>query len=262
MKKILFLISIPFLLLQSCSSSSSDSANINSSNQPLLIKKIVPVNGITTDAVTQTFSYNGNKLQKVTYEQGAYIGILIFTYTGDFITKIEFRDSNNVFSGYYALSYSGNNVSQVKYFNSNNIMTIQEDYTYRGDRTYTVNVKRFDIPGISLYSYIEKLYLDSDGNLVKYEKFDANNVVVKTLTYSFDTQNGIYKNILGFNYLPRGTAKGGLPYILGHYNNEVGSVRGSSISTSQFQYNSQDYPVSATFFDGAGVKSGTYQFFY
>jgi hypothetical protein len=260
MKKIFFLISITFLILQSCSS--GDNSNSSDSNQELLIKKIVPVNAITTDDIIQTFSYNGNKLQKVTYEQGTYLGILIFTYTGDYITKIERRFANNNFSGYYAISYSGNNVSQVKYFNSNNIMTIQEDYTYRGNRTYTVNIKRYDDLGVYNYGYIEKLYLDSDGNLVKYEKFDSKNIVVKTLTYTFDSQNGIYKNILGFNYLPRGTAKGGLPYLLGHYNNEIGVVQGSSKSTSQFQYNSQNYPISATYFNSSGVKRGTFQFIY
>jgi hypothetical protein len=261
MKKLIYFLSITFLILQACSTNeSSDNKN---SNQTILIKKIIPTDGIATPGnYTYIFSYDTNKLLKIDYEySGAYIGSSIYTYSGDFITKIEGKNLNNITSGYFTLSYSGNNISQVKYFNSNNIMTFQEDYTYRGDRTYTVNIKRYDDLGVYNYGYIEKLYLDSDGNLVKYEKFNANNVVVKTLTYTYDTKNGIYKNILGFNFLPRGAAKGGLPYLIGCYGNEI-SITGITKTSINYEYNSQNYPTSLTSYNSSGVKSGSYQFIY
>lgn len=96
MKRLIYLLSISFLMFQSCST--NESTNVSVPYEGVLIKKIVASNGFIQD-----FTYNGNKLSKIEDNKGA---IQQFTYKGDFISKIESKTS-------YLFSYLNNNLTKV-----------------------------------------------------------------------------------------------------------------------------------------------------
>ena len=78
MKKIIFLFSISIITLFSCSSEGDVGNNIINNNvneSNVLLKKIID----STEGVAE-FSYNGNKLYRITSSSGTYEE---YTYSGD-----------------------------------------------------------------------------------------------------------------------------------------------------------------------------------
>ena len=156
-----------------------------------------------------TFSYNGNKLVKATYDNKNEI----YTYTGDLITSI-----NNPNGGSYVFNYdsNGNLISEkgesyngsIK-FNENNItytvngstvtaQKISKNYDYTDGTlssiststiTYTLDAKKRPIKSVEVSE--ER---DSTGNLI--EKTNNN-----TTTYQYANHHSLIENIVGFDKL-------------------------------------------------------------
>ena len=156
-----------------------------------------------------TFSYNGNKLVKATYDNKNEI----YTYTGDLITSI-----NNPNGGSYVFNYdsNGNLISEkgesyngsIK-FNENNItytvngstvtaQKISKNYDYTDGTlssiststiTYTLDAKKRPIKSVEVSE--ER---DSTGNLI--EKTNNNNT-----TYQYANHHSLIENIVGFDKL-------------------------------------------------------------
>ncbi|WP_396171227.1 hypothetical protein [Flavobacterium sp.] len=226
MKKIIYLLSITLLILQSCSSPSSTESSNPTSSQSILIKRIV-----STQGGIENFVYDGNKLLKILFDDGTSS---VFTYTGDLITRIEIRDATNTFMGeFYTISYLNNKVSQRKSYH-NNILVNNQDYTYNSDGTITIIVMTYsDLNGNYQGTGIYKNYLNSVGNLIKQE-YSSGNSGTSTKLFTYDTKNSPYKNILGYNAI-----------IDDSINNltNTNSIGGLN-QTYNYQYNDLDFPIS------------------
>ena len=161
-----------------------------------------------TDEVI-TFSYNGNKLMKVTHDNKD----VIYTYTGDLITSINNPDgSSHVFN----YDSNGNLISEKEESYSGTIKVLEENttYTINGSTvtaqkisknydditgtlssiststiTYTLDAKKRPIKSVEVSE--ER---DSTGNLI--EKTNNN-----TTTYQYANHHSLIENIVGFDKL-------------------------------------------------------------
>ena len=241
MKKTLYLLSIILILLQSCSSGDS-SSDADNSSQGYLIKKIVSDNG-----GVENYSYNGNKLLKISYEDETS---MVFTYTGDLITKTEMKDANNNFTGEFQIrSYINGRFVQIKSY-YNNILFHKDDYNYNIDGTRTKTETYYEVINFSdAGSSVTKQYFDTVGNIIKEQNLNANNTVNGTSNYLYDLKNNPHKNITGWIIAEgSGTEK---------INNLLKETSGA-IYTYKYEYNDQGYPISRIMTTGTSEYSEQY----
>lgn len=230
--KLYQLILVVLLCLYSIMSCSTGDSSNSTTSQDVLIKKI-----ISSEGWSETFSYDGNKLIKIAFDDGTS---RLVTYSGNYIIKSEIRDASNTFRGeYQTFSYLNNRISQQKnYFN--NIITSQEDYVYNSDATIiTCTIKNYNSNGVISSTLITKYYIDLNGSLVKKEQegLGAFGITVTTTIFTYDTKNGIFKNILGYSVIPS--------VIMGKFNLISETSPNINIANS-YQYNNQNYPISST----------------
>jgi YD repeat-containing protein len=239
MKKLIYLLSISFLLLQSCSSSDSSGSSIS---QSVLIKKIVYDNG-----EVENYSYNGNKLLKISFEDGTS---RVITYTGDLITKEEIRDESNTLTGEFStMSYLNNRLMQVKFY-YNNILFHKDDYNYNVDGTRTITETYYKIINFSdARTSVKKQYFDSAENVIKEEGLNANNTINSTKIYQYDTKNNPHLNITGWI-----NVEGSGPDKINNLIKETSST----IYTYKYEYNDQGYPISRIMTTGNSTYSEQY----
>ena len=115
-----------------------------------------------------TFSYNGNKLVKLTQNNKD----VIYTYTGDLITSI-----NNANEGYYVFNYDSNgNLISEKEESYNGTVKVLEENT-----TYTINGSTVTAQKIS------KNYYDITGTL--------SSISTSTITYTLDAKKRPIKSV-------------------------------------------------------------------
>ena len=212
MKKLLFSALVGAMMI-SCSRD-NDSTNPTTPQTPatnetgILPTKLTSSQTGEADKVT-TFSYNGNKLMKVTRDNKDQT----YTYTGDLITSINNPDgSSHVFN----YDSNGNLISEKEESYSGTIKVLEENttYTINGSTvtaqkisknydditgtlssiststiTYTLDAKKRPIKSVEISE--ER---DSIGNLI--EKTNNN-----TTTYQYANHHSLIENIVGFDKL-------------------------------------------------------------
>lgn len=177
------------------------------------------------------FKYNGNKLVELYTDE--YGTAVVFTYTGDKITKMEHVDDESQIVLY---NYSDNRLVKAQTFLKGKLVHTAE-YSYNTDGTVDVKDLNPQKDG-SIYVTSEKEYYDANGNRVKRE--DSRNNPPTTYSYEYDSKNNPYKNITGFNFITR-IGKNNL--ISETINSGSGFI---SNTTHDYQYNELDYPISHT----------------
>ena len=212
MKKLLFSALVGAMII-SCSRD-NDNTNPTTPQTPatnetgILPTKLTSSRTGKADKVT-TFSYNGNKLIKATYDNKDEI----YTYTGDLITSINNPDgSSHVFnydSNGNLISEKGESYNGSIKFNENNITYTVNGSTVTAQKisknydditgtlssittstiTYTLDAKKRPIKSVEISE--ER---DSIGNLI--EKTNNN-----TTTYQYANHHSLIENIVGFDKL-------------------------------------------------------------
>lgn len=228
MKKIIYLLSIGFLILQSCSSSD----NSLQSSSSVLLKKAVWNDGTIYD-----YLYQGNKITKIQGNDGSYSN---FTYTGDFITKVDNFEVNSLYNGHDEFLYSGNNLIQIKEFEGI-VFKRKIDFVYNNDNTRTRTHTVYN--GTNTTTIVYKEYYLND-EMIKEEKLNANGSVNTTTVFTYDNKNYIFKNVTGYKNIINWYDIGG------PLHNTIKTVSTSTnyntITNYLFEYNSNNYPTSVT----------------
>ena len=164
-----------------------------------------------------TFSYNGNKLMKVTRDNKD----VIYTYTGDLITSINNPDgSSHVFN----YDSNGNLISEKEESYSGTIKVLEENTTYTINGS-TVKAQKIsknydDITGtLSSISTSTITYtLDEKKRPIKYtitsQKVgtEENAILNGTCTYSYNNHMSVMQNITGMDKLAYSSVTLGLSY--------------------------------------------------
>ena len=171
MKKILFSALVGAMII-SCSRD-NDNSNPTTPQTPATNETVILPTKLTYSQTGKadeviTFSYNGNKLVKLTQNNKD----VIYTYTGDLITSI-----NNANEGYYVFNYDSNgNLISEKEESYNGTVKVLEENT-----TYTINGSTVTAQKIS------KNYYDITGTL--------SSISTSTITYTLDTKKRPIKSV-------------------------------------------------------------------
>ena len=164
MKKLLFSALVGAMII-SCSRD-NDNTNPTTPQTPTISQTVILPTKLTLSQTGEadeviTFSYDGNKLMKVTRDNKD----VIYTYTGDLITSINNPDgSSHVFN----YDSNGNLISEKEESYSGTIKVSEEN------TTYTINGSTVTAQKIS------KRYLPTDGTL--------SSISTSIITYTLDTK--------------------------------------------------------------------------
>ena len=254
MKKILFSALVGAMII-SCSRD-NDNSNPTTPRTPAISQTVILPTKLTYSQTGKadeviTFSYNGNKLVKLTQNNKD----VIYTYTGDLITSI-----NNANEGYYVFNYDSNgNLISEKEESYNGTVKVLEENT-----TYTINGSTVTAQKIS------KRYNNSDGTLsstitstitytlntkkrpIKYTIVSQKvgtmeNVSLNgTYTYFYNNHKSIMENVKGIDKLAYSSSAIGLEYYTGSSREYSGNYllsplsyikREESVNSTIFPYN-------------------------
>jgi len=244
MKKFLCLFSaLSMVLISSCSNDDSP----NSSDSVLLKKVVLTGSGGKT---TVNYKYDGNKLVSVIDDSGEVN--LYYTYTGDVITKIEFKLPNGTTEQVNTFSYGadGKLATFVRVENDEDVKGYKEVYTYNANGTISVKS----------YSGDDKTQTTASGtSTITFVSGDVSEVTSTNSPnrkYVYDDKNNAAKNVLGLDKISFVDGEG-----TGVFHNEVSETTDGKVSaTYNYNYNSVGYPEKST--DKIDGFSYTSEYFY
>ncbi|WP_289665359.1 hypothetical protein [Flavobacterium panacagri] len=243
MKKILCLFGALTLLLSSCS-------NDESSSDLVLLKKTVITNS-DGEKFTINYKYDGNKIISAIDDSGDTS--LYYTYTGDLITKIEFKFPDGTIDQINTFSYNAEGkLTTFVRVEPNMDWGHKEVYTYNTDGT------------ISVKSYSGDSKTQTAGgttSTIKFVNGEVSEIVAITANqpdhkYTYDTKNNPTKNILGMDKIAFVDGEGnGVKF-----NILTDTADGDLWTNSTFTYNDQGYPTKEV--DTGSDSLGTSEYFY
>ena len=210
MKKIFFTALVGAMII-SCSRD-NDNANPTTPQAPAISQTGILPTKLTSSKTgkadeVSTFSYNGNKLMKATYDNKDEI----YTYTGDLITSINNPDGSS-----HVFNYDSNgNLISEKYVNYNNdkIKTSEYNITYaiNGSTVTAQSVAKYYSQSDEVLSITSNITYTLDEKkrpikkVVVYEKKDIiNNITYRgtnTFTFQYPNHHGFSENIKGMDKL-------------------------------------------------------------
>lgn len=253
MKKKLLCLFSAILVLSSCSSDvTREDDVIVDEIQPgdlVLLKKTIEKyeNGRTR---TTIYNYNGNKLVSQVYDnskEGIY-----FTYTGDLITKMEFKLADGTVEQVNSYEYDAKGKLTIfKRIDSIEDLGNKEVYTYNADGS------------VSVLEYIGDSKIQTKENATRKITFLNGEVAEITSTnspnhkYTYDTKNNPSKNILGMSKIAFVDAEAD-----GVSHNTLTDTSGDEVLTSYtYTYNTGNYPLTSVEISKEEGKLST-QYFY
>lgn len=245
MKKILLACFIS-VLFASCS---SDDQSSNTSVGDL------PKKSIWSDGTTYNYFYQGNKLVKVVGTDGS---VSNFTYTDDFITKIEYA-GEDIFINRDELFYTNGELTQIKEFDGN-VLFRKIDFSTIDASTKSIITTTYNNNSTSVTTY-KQYYINN--LLVKTDKLNSNGSVFSSSTYTYDNQNYLYKNITGYDRISNWYSEFGGPInnikkIVSTWSNGLPS----ETTNYTYQYNSNGFPISLVIsIPGLGNESVEFQYY-
>lgn len=206
----------------------------------VLLKKIINTYP-DGEKATVNFTYNGNKLVSIIDDSGE-INVYV-TYTGDLITKLEYKQPNGTVEQIDTFTY-GTNGKLASFVKSEPIDKLgnKEVYTYNSDGS------------ISVVEYIGDDKIQTQSNSTSTIKFVNGEVSEITSSnslenhkYTYDAKNNPLKNVLGWGKISfyGGEADGILVNIISDTNS-------SQSYTYTYTYNSSNYPVTSKEIDDTG----------
>ena len=249
MKKILFLFGALSLLVTSCSSDDNSSESPVSSDSVLLQKTI------TTDSdgekITTIYKYDGNKI--VSMVDGGEFN-LYFTYTGNLITKIEYRYPDGDIEQINTYSYTADGkLSTFTRIDPEMDWGNKEVYKYNADGTVTA---------VSYSGDSKSQTLKGETATIKFINGEVSEIITDedwgSHKYTYDTKHNPLKNVIGFDKLAfeDGEADGVNHNML----TDIDISDDDLWKNSTYTYNKDGYPVKEV--DKGTDTPGTTEFFY
>lgn len=246
MKKLFYFFTFLSVVLSSCSSDDT------TSSLPILVTQMIQTNEYAGNSETNTinFNYSGNKLIKQTIGNAS----IDFTYTGNLITKIEYKQGNEVYQRTEYTYDSNEKLINYKRFEFDNISGdygINVNYVYNTNGS--VNFTRYS-------GYLPNLNLTTSGTLTLNQENLVSTIAFSngdSYTYSYDTKNNPFKNILGVDKIPFEDDEANS--FFRNYISINKTDSGFSYTTSFINnYNSNDYPSQTTENDGYEIVTTQY----
>ncbi|PBI84693.1 hypothetical protein BSF41_40210 [Flavobacterium sp. ACN2] len=254
MKKLLYLFVASLLAFTSCSKDDNNSSDPASS---ILVKKIIDID-IDGSSSTRNYEYNGNKIVSMTED-----GLLSkYTYTGDFITKIEEIDASGKLDLTTEYSYTNGKLATSVEKNTNSKFYYKTKYTHNTDGTVTYDQFRGTVATGAEEEYgAAGKYTFKDGNFVKLEVsyYGSESLYI----YEYDTKNYPFKNVTGLSLLlDDETTANNVVKITG--TSGTGDIIRTSIITYSYKYDTNNYPTEKVerYQSGSSISTQTTQYTY
>jgi len=241
------------LTLVSCSSEDSPVIPPIGSSGTLVKKTIETLPD--GEVITTDYTYNGHKLDKVTYSYGYYDK---YTYTGNLITKIEYFDADDVLDTKELFTYNDDNklISYTKFIYALTD-SFREDYVYNVDGTISVSQYYGDLSAQDDLGSTGVIYF-TEGEITKIERTVFGMGMTHTDLYTYDNKNNAYKNVVGAERITfQSFSADGNNHNTSHIFYDEDDVN----VTISHTYNSNNYPVTETSV-GSDGDTITTQFFY
>ena len=220
MKKFFFTALVGVMMI-SCSRDNDDTGSVTNDTSILPTKMTYSE---TNGKIVYTFSYNGNKLMKIT--DGFYDEI--FTYTRDLITSINYTAGKS-----FVFNYDSNgNLISEKYvnYNTDKIKTSEYNITYaiNGSTVTAQSVAKYYSQSDEVLSITSNITYTLDEKkrpikkVVVYEKKDIiNNITYRgtnTFTFQYPNHHGFSENIKGMDKLSYSSFAIGFERVFDLYN--------------------------------------------
>lgn len=246
MKKFLLLFCAMALALTSCSSDNDSSP----SSDLVLLKKTISTDS-DGEKITTIYKYDGNKIVSIIDDAGEFNRY--FTYTGDLITKIEYKLPNGTIDQINTYEYDSNKrlITFVRVEPLDELGS-KEVYTYNTDGSVSITDYRGD----------EKTQteLNGEGKII----FAGGEVAKITInygpsrSYTYDDKNNPTKNVLGFDKIAfdDSEASGVLHNIISEKDIDYDEELASYV----FTYNSDNYPSKSV--ENEEGETATIEYFY
>ena len=234
----------------------------NTTNPILLTKMVLTSPDEDSDTFwnsTVNITYNGNKIIQQIDEDNYK---LVYHYTGDLITKVEYY-YDGVFDGKDEFSYdSSGRLIEYNEFDDQNVIFAKFIFTYSSNNTAICEEYQVDSNN-NLYLFTTSIYTFLNGELSSIDYGGG-----EIYSYSYDNKNNPFKNVLGYNKIMIPEYTDDYQIVFGR-NQNVTSRSLSTDSTydinSIYNYNSYDFPISSvtnTNFGSSSTNTVNVQYFY
>lgn len=250
----LLLVSLFFLTFVSCSSDSE-------ADNPVLLKKLTALT--MGQNATHTFSYNGTKLTKVTFEIEAQtdgIGYDKYVYNGDLITEIKRFNASNQNTTTTQFTYNANNqLTEVIKLQPANNYGFKNVFTYNIDGSVLVTGFSGDTNSQNNLSDITEKFYFQNGEVSQRDY--SSTTLSFSVAYAYDNAHHPMHNVTGINAIKLYTfIANGLFGMQHNMTQQTTTISGNAATqiTLQADYNSSNYPV-ALYSDNGEYQ---YQFVY
>lgn len=270
MKKVILLVSVIALVVSSCSSDNSPvSAPVDESGNVLLKKTITTQNSAVT---TDVYAYNGFKIDKITSADGVSNKETKFTYTGDFITKIEVS-VNTILKSKKEYTYQNDKLTQIIAYDYNGTQTTKKRTNYvHGFHSGTIESAHYETHSINMSNNQETLIADGDiefsGRAIDNQlNTDYPATMDSWAQYDYDAKHNPTRNIIGYDKLLDnvvGTSLGNMANIKLEADAYVNGVLTTVITNYKrtYKYNDLHFPYERKTFTKNATLDYTTQYFY
>jgi acetyltransferase-like isoleucine patch superfamily enzyme len=210
-------------------------------------------NGLTFD-----YSYIGNKITTIEVSNGQS---LKFYYTGNLITKTEkYLYNDTELSNEIIYQYDDNErlVSEESKDFLNSVLETRE-YSYESNGTVSYLFYAGEIGSVTVLAKTGTYFFNANNEVIKLEDISVGSNEMITTNFTYDTNNSIFKNVLGWNKIFSTVYDGKTNNIL-----TATTINADDIViygyTNQYSYNNAGYPVAlTTLIDG---NAATVNYFY
>lgn len=213
----------------------------------ILLKKTIDTDS-NGDKITTIYNYNGNKIVSSIDDSGE--SNIYVTYTGDLITKIEYKFPNGTVEQTDLYTYNSNG-KLSSYVRIDPIMKWgnKEVYTHNSDGS--ISVKNYIGDDLSQTQ-------EDGGGTVKFLNGEVSEIINTSspkMTYQFDNKNNPFKNVTGMDKIAFTAGIGD-----GILHNVISESYDADVFTTTYTYNTDSYPVTSIYTE-YGLKTTT-QYFY
>ncbi|MEO8254694.1 MAG: hypothetical protein ABI554_09965 [Flavobacterium sp.] len=250
MKKIVILFVIAFL---QCSHYPKNGIAESNHENPILVTEIITYKDEKQNI--NKITYNGNKIVSQNNTDGFIIN---YTYTGDFITKIEaFDDEQKPYFTHEYTYVNGKIDTSIYYSYSDDSSTTEFKYTHNADGTVSYDIV-YTETSVGLPYVANGKYTFSNGNLIE-AVYSSNDGRKNVVTYKYDKNNNVFKNVVGFNLL--------LDNKTCSVNNVVTMTQklpdiNPITTTFVYKYDSKNFPIEAIETDVDETSTNIYKIIY
>jgi hypothetical protein len=253
MKTKLFYILSFILVLSSCSNDREPQNEIQNFDPNTILPKKIIIDDTRTGYVENSiyqFFYNGSKLNNIEaqtsdFERGNFTeGVYNFTYTGNFITKIEYIDNFSQFEMYVDFTYNNNKLVNKKFFVNN---SLSENFDYiHNTNSITRNKTSFDEFGNPV--------LGIDGNpRVITDNFTITNNLITIYNFvniDYSSTNSPFKNIIGVkDAFVEGGVEDEFSDIFDIFFSTQKNILNNRHGVFSYIYNNIEFPTTVMYFD-------------